>query len=150
MINDTLNITATDRVTEFINRVEPFEFEFDGFTVSGEWFKYKTTTPRYQLARQKKLEAITAELNAIPDKVQAIANADERQPERDRLEKECEEKLKQHAFEYYEDTIKRWRDADGKEILLTIDTFQDLPEQFTQALATYFRKQRDEAVNPTK
>lgn len=139
-----------NRILAFVNRVDPFEFEFDGLKVAGEWWKYKTTTPGYKADRDRKLAALQERADALPETVKGIEDEAERERERLRLNKELEEDLNAYALTFFSDTIKRWEDEDGNEIPLTLEVFQQIPEPFTQALSKHFKELREQAVNPTK
>lgn len=160
-----------NRILAFVNRVDPFEFEFDGLRVSGHWWKYKTTTPGYKNDRDKALSALQERADAIPkpiekeedlpQSIKAIKDSgkraaawaklnEEREVERTRLNKELETDLNNYALSFFTDTIKEWKDEDGNEIPLTLEVFQQIPEPFTQGLSKHFKELREQAVNPTK
>ena len=147
----TVDITGgNNRIAAFVNRVEVFEFEYDGLKVSGEWYKYKTTTPRYKQERDRKLQDAQDRLAALPDLLKGIDDASARESRRAELVQEIEAELNASALEYFADTIKHWQDEDGNEIPITLEVFQEIPDPFIEALAKHFKKLRDEAVNPTK
>lgn len=139
-----------NRILAFVNRVEPFEFEFDGLKVSGEWWKYKTTTPGYKTDREKRLAELQERAEALPEILKTIPDETAREGQRLLLNKELEVDLNSYALTFFSDTIKRWEDEDGNEIPLTLEVFQQIPEPFTQALSKHFKELREQAVNPTK
>lgn len=139
-----------NRILAFVNRVEPFTFELDGLKVSGEWYKYKTTTPQYKNERDKQLSELQERAEALPEKLKAIEDESEREVRRLEFDKELETDLNGYALAFFIDTIKEWKDEDGNEIPLTLEVFQQIPEPFTQALSKHFKELREQAVNPTK
>lgn len=96
-----------------VNRSEPFEFTFDGITLEGQWYKWRTTSPNYQRQRAEKL----AGLPEIPE--------------------EGDEETKQKALEAWEqalrkvnaqtlkDTIKSWNAVEVLQRTLTKDEYAE-------------------------
>lgn len=119
------------RISDLVNKVEPFKFEYDGFTLEGEWYKYKTATPKYA-------KELLAGIPEIPD------GATEQ--ERLKLLGERIEILTETANRGLADMIKSWNatDDNGEPVPLSAAVFESLPAPFTQALTGYFKERREE------
>jgi len=118
------------KISDLVNKVEPFKFEYDGFTLEGEFYKYRTTTPSYA-------KKALASLPEIPEN----ANNGEREAaEKARLE--ANEKLGAKALA---DTIKSWSatDDDDNPVAPSLETFESLPTPFTTAFLKYLASLRE-------
>lgn len=123
------------RISALINRSEKFEFDFDGEKLTGEWYKYRTTTTSY-------LKALQAE---VPDMMEDGTDAERLTARRAR-----NEALERVAAKFLADTIKSW-DAegdDGESLLPSQEVFDSLPGPFVKFLADKFEELRTATVNP--
>lgn len=149
MSNESAN--GGSRILDLVNRIEPFEFDFDGLTLKGEWYKYRTNTPKYRAAREMQVAVAQAKMDALPTQFNDIADEAEREAAKDKAFKELRNEFAVIAGTYFTDTIKSWNAVDDNgPIPISIEVFEGLPEVFTEALAKHFRTLRDQVVNPTK
>lgn len=121
------------KISELVNKVEPFTFEYGGFTLTGEYYKFKTTTPAYA-------KAATEALPKVPEKgtEEEIAKA----------EKEREEAIGKMNAKIIADTIKSWNaEDDGGPVPPTLEVIEKLPLPFTQKFLEYIADLRE--GNPT-
>lgn len=91
-----------------INRTEPFEFEFDGITLEGQWYKWRTTSPNYQRQRAEKL----AGLPEIPE--------------------EGDEETKQKALEAWEQALRKVNAQTLKDTIKSWNAVEVLPRTMTK------------------
>jgi len=86
----------TKSLSGLILRVDRFEFVFDDYTLTGEWYKWRTTSPQYQRARAERIAA----LPGVPEG----ASADDAQKILAVVEKE----IRAINAKVMKDTIKSW------------------------------------------
>lgn len=117
------------KISDLVNKVEPFRFEYDGFVLEGEYWKYKTTTPTY--AKQA-LDSVPKVLDKGTDEEIAAA--------RDAHIKG----LERVGAQSLADTIKSWNagDSDGKPLPITIETFEQLPQPFIDTFLDFLGELR--------
>lgn len=123
------------KISDLVNKVEPFCFEFDGEKLSGTYYKYKTSTPNY-------LKALG---ETIPDEVT------EGTDEEKKTAAEARTKASLNAgLSLVGDMIATW-DAEGDDgplpLPLTMETLESWPNPFTEAFMDFFKKLRE--GNPT-
>ena len=118
------------RISDLVNKVEPFRFEYDGFVLEGEFYKYRTTTPSYA-------KTALAELPEIPEN----ASNGEREAAQ-KARQEASERLGARALA---DTIKSWNaeDDDGNALAPSMETFEKLPEPFTRMFLKFLASRRE-------
>lgn len=86
----------TKSLSGLILRVEPFEFVFDDYTLKGEWYKWRTTSPQYQRAK-------AAKIAALPDVPENATKEDA-----ERILAEVESAVRAINAQVMKDTIKSW------------------------------------------
>jgi len=120
------------KINDLVNKVEPFRFEYDGFVLEGEYFKYRTTTPSYAK------EALAA-IPKVPD-----GGTDE---EKAAATKARGEALERVSAKSLTDTIKSWNaeDDDGNPVPISIEVFEQLPELFITAFLAFLTSLREGA-----
>lgn len=131
------------RISDLVNKVETFRFEYDVFVLEGEWYKYRTTTPSYA---KKSLEG----LPEIPE-----GGTEE---EQQAAEKARDKALADVGFQALADTIKSWNaeDDDGNALPPSREVFEQLPNTFTNKFLEFLGTLRDGASpangsgNPTQ
>jgi hypothetical protein len=101
----------SNKLLELASRVEPFTFEFDGYTLTGTWFKWRTTTPLYQRDKAKKIAA----LPSVPENAKA--------EEAERILTETEAEIRRINAQVMKDTIKSWDAVEELQATLTRDEF---------------------------
>src|SRR5690348_18252559 len=103
------------RISDLVNKVAPFRFEYDGFVLEGEFYKYKTTTPSYAKAA----------LESVP-KVSEEGTKEEQEAAQEARSKAME-KL---GAKTLADTIKSWNAEDENGPLPpSIEVFESLPDR---------------------
>lgn len=124
------------KISDLVNKVEAFRFEYDGFVLEGEWYKYKTTTPRYAKEATKLLPEIPED------------GTEEEQKAAQKKRNEVLEKLGHQAFA---DTIKSWNatNGNGEPVPPTPEVFEELPEPFVDKFFSFLKGLREGAENPT-
>lgn len=122
------------KVSELVNRVEPFKFEFDGLVLEGTYYKYRTTVPSYGRELEKSIPELLEE------------GTDE---EKQARIKQREDALEAAGFRAIADTIKTWNaeDDDGNPLMVTAEVFNSLPDPFTTKFLAFLRELRE--GNPT-
>ncbi len=122
------------KISDLVNKIEDFRFEFDGEVLEGKYHKYKTTTPQYLKAL---VEAIPAVLESGTDEEKAAADE-----ARGNAATEASRKL-------LVDTIVSWNaeDEDGNALPIALETFLQLPNLFTEKFGKFFTELRE--GNPT-
>ena len=122
------------KISELVNKVEPFRFEFDGEVLEGTYYKYKTTTPKYMRAAA---ESVPEELLEGTAKQKADA------------EKERYKVLESVGYQMLADTIATWnaQDDDGNPIPVGPEVFSQLPDSFIEQMNKRFKELRE--GNPT-
>lgn len=114
------------KISDLVNKVEPFRFEFDGEVVEGTYYKYRTTTPNYAKEAAASVEEALTE-----------GTEEEKAKKRDEM-------MAKAGFKAVADTIISWNveDDEGKPVPLTMETFEQLPEAFTQWFIELFNELR--------
>lgn len=104
------------KISDLVNKVEPFRFEYDGFILEGEFWKYRTTTPTYQ--RQLKKLTDEAETDDARERV---------------------------GYKWLSDAIKSWNALGENDQPLppTSETFDSLPTPFIIEFGTYLAGLRE-------
>lgn len=97
-----------------INRADLFEFEFDGYTLKGEWYKWRTTSPQYQRARAEKIAALP--------QVPADATTEQAEQILALIEKE----IRAINAQVMADTIKSWDAVEEFDRAVDQATYQSL------------------------
>ena len=122
------------KISDLVNKVEPFKFEYDGFVLEGEYYKYKTTTPNY--AKQM--------LATLPDEL-----AEGTDEEKEAATKARNEAAQKAGLKSIADMIVSWNaeDDQGNSLPLTIELLEQLPAVFTERLVDFFNDLRN--GNPT-
>lgn len=123
------------KISALVEKRSPFEFVFDGETIKGEFYKYKTTTPKY--AREARAAIPPTAEGA--DTETRIANLEAQLDSVDRA-----------TAQAMADTIVSW-DAvgdDGEVVPITVELFESLPRPFTEALGQHFNDLRYPKKNP--
>ena len=124
------------RISDLVDRVEPFEFVYDKWTLKGEWYKYRTTTPNYA-------KKAAADIPEIPKDITE---------EEEKKAREARNKaLIKVAHQAFADTIKSWDavDGEGNPVPISPEVFDELPEPFTEKFFTFLNGLRDGTENPT-
>lgn len=124
------------KISALVDKVEPFRFEFDGEVVEGEYYKYRTTTPKYA-------KAILAQLPVEP-------NGNGTKQEQAAAKLAHGEEVSRVGARVLTDTIKSWdaEDSDGNPLPPSYELFNQLPALFTEKLMTFFEELRNPKVNP--
>jgi hypothetical protein len=107
----------SNKLLDLANRIEAFEFEFDGTKLSGTWFKWRTTTPLYQHDKAKKIMA----LQSVPEG----ATADEAE----KILTEAETEIRRINAQVMKDTIKTWDAVEYLPATLTADEYDASSER---------------------
>ena len=124
------------KISDLVNKVDKFRFEYDGFVLEGEYYKYRTTTPNY--AKQG-----LAKVPEVPEE----GTEDEK--------KAAEEKRLVALTQFYDqalaDTVKTWNaiDDDGNPVAPSLETFNSLPDVFTRAFTEHLRELRENPTSPS-
>lgn len=123
------------RISDLVNKVDTFRFEYDGFVLEGEYWKYRTTTPDYA---KKGLAAIPE----VPE-----TGTDEEIRAAQKLRREALDTFYNQALA---DTVKSWNalDDDNNPVPPTLETFNSLPEPFTNAFAGFLKGLRENPPSP--
>lgn len=123
------------KIADLVNKVDTFRFEYDGFVLEGEYYKYKTTTPNYAK------EGLT-NLPEVPEE-----GTDE---EKKAAQLKRDEALSKFYDKTLADTIKSWNATDegGNPVPPSIETFSQLPMPFTTAFAGFLRELRENPTSP--
>lgn len=116
-------------LTGLVNRVAAFEFTFDEYTIKGEWFKWRTTSPRYQRSKAEKIAA----LPTIPK--------DASEADAEKMLADIEKEIRRINAEVMKDTIKSW---DAVEILPRTLTAEEYDGASARLQAFYKRESDDE------
>lgn len=122
------------KISDLVNKIEDFRFEFDGEVLEGKYRKYKTTTPQY-------LKALS---ESIPDVLEDGSDEEKTNAEVVRNAAATKASMKMMA-----DTIISWNAEDdaGNALPIALDTFEQLPSLFTEKFLEFFKILRE--GNPT-
>jgi len=122
------------KISDLVNRVEPFCFDFDGLKLEGTYYKYRTTVPTY-------LESLG---QSVPNKLDTGTD-EELKANADAIETAKAE----IGFRLLADTIITWdvEDEEGNPLPFSMETFKCLPDLFSQKFVTFIRELRE--GNPT-
>lgn len=125
------------KISSLVNKVEPFRLEYDGFVLEGEWWKYKTTTPNYA---KEFLES----LPPIPE-----TGTEE---EKKKVEDERNKALNDFSAQVLTDTVQSWNavDDDDQPLPISVETFNRLPQPFTEFFMAYLKDLREGAATEKK
>lgn len=124
------------KISDLVNKVDKFRFEYDGFVLEGEYWKYRTNTPNY-------VKEGTA---SIPEPLEEGTDEEKKKA------REARNKALQDFYgKTLSDTIKSWNAVDDSEqpIPPSADTFAALPLVFTEAFMTYIASLRENPTSPS-
>lgn len=112
------------KISDLVNKVEPFKFEYDGFVLEGEFYKFRTTTPKYAKDAMASVPEIPPGLSG-----EELAIA----------EKKREDAFARLGAKSLSDTIKSWNaeDDEGNALPATVEVFEQLPQPFTNAFLDF-------------
>lgn len=125
------------KISSLVDKVEPFEFHFDGEVLKGQYYKWKTQTPNYA----KSLKA------QLPDEL--LEGTAEELAANKKAREDMAEKLGEKMF--LADTIVSWdmTEVEGGEIVPpSLEVLNSLPVEFTRALSKHFDELRNPKPNP--
>lgn len=122
------------RISDLVNKVEDFRFEFDGEVLEGKYHKYKTTTPQY-------LKALSETIPPLPE-----SGTDEEKAAATEVRNAAALKA---SMKMIADTIVSWNALDEQEqpIAPSLELFEQLPNLFTEKFLKFFNELRE--GNPT-
>lgn len=118
------------KISDLVNKVEPFRFEFDGLALEGTYCKWKTTTPNY----------LTSVFNSIPQETDGGT-----EEEKEANKKVRDEAVLNASLKVIADTIVTWNaeDDNGNPLPVSLDTFKQLPNQFTEKFTAFIGELRE-------
>lgn len=121
------------KISDLVNKVDKFRFEYDGFVLEGEYYKYKTTTPNYARSGLANIPKVPED--GTEEEIKAALKA-------------REEALTTLYNKALADTIKSWNavDGDNNPVPPTVEVLNTLPTPFTDAFAEKLKEWRE---NPT-
>lgn len=123
------------KISALVDRVEDFEFHFDGEVLKGQYWKYRTTTHRWAKEVMGSLPEVLTE--GTPTEITASEKA----------RNEASEKI---AARIVADTIKSWNaeDDEGNPLPPSIEVMEQLPQRFVDLLVDHFKELREPKENP--
>jgi hypothetical protein len=107
----------SNKLLDLANRIEAFAFTFDEITLSGTWFKWRTTIPIYQIGKAKEIAA----LQSVPEG----ATADEAE----KILTETETEIRRINAQVMRDTIKTWDAVEELSATLTTAEYNGSSER---------------------
>lgn len=125
------------RISALVEKQEDFTFVFDGETLTGKFYKWKTQTPNYAKALKAQIPEELTEGTAE----ELAANKKARE--------DAAEKLGEKMF--LADTIVSWdmEDVEGGEAVApSLEVLNSLPVEFTRELSKHFDALRNPPTNP--
>lgn len=154
-MSEDLNITGANNgaatafnVDVLTNLIVPFEFPFEGQTLTGHWYKYKTTTPDHiRQRRERYLQRLEA-FAALQEKASASSDAAEvlkLQKEKNELEEEAQ----RVKYSWLGDALIDWNaTSNGQPIPIDVLKMSGIPLPFLVAFGEYLIGTRT-GENPT-
>lgn len=129
--------------------IVPFEFEFEGRTLKGRWYKYKTTTPEWEAARRRRyIERLErfAELNAQMKQTSDTALIVKISAEKNSLQDEAT----RAQYDWLADSLVEWNAVYKDQTPIPIESIKMavFPIPFMVALGEHLEATRTGA-NPT-
>ncbi len=138
------------RISDLVNKVEAFEFKYDGFVLKGTFKKYATTTPRYLKGIRAAQAEFEAELEDIDSRLKKASGDEAAQIETEK--EKLEEKISRTAYQWLTDAIVDWdaQDADDQPLPPSQETFNQMPMPFLLGFGSFLGGLRQETLeNPT-
>lgn len=150
----TETAAATNGSGEFdvgalVNLIVPFEFPYEGSTLKGRWYKYKTTTPEYARQTQEQQNQRIEKYLSLENQIQATK--DRRAQARLLKEKQAlDEQYQRTNYAWLADAIVEWNATDkGQPIPVDVIRLDSFPLPFMLALAEHLEASRHADKNPT-
>jgi len=141
---------AAFAIGDLLNLIVPFEFPFEGQTLRGRWYKFKTATRSYQKEKQAERMRQIDEWGSLQKEI-ALLQPDD--PRMDDLIAQCdalEESAQRTNTAWLVDAVVEWNaiGADQQTIPLTAAGLIDVPIPFLAAFAQHLIDSRTDK-NPT-
>lgn len=128
--------------------VVPFEFSFEGQTLKGRWYKYRTTTPQWATDRARRYTERLERFVEIKQQLKTTKNTKQilkLTREKDRLEDEAQ----RAQYDWLADAIVEWNaTSHGQPIPVEAIRLASFPVPFMVALGQHLEADRA-GENPT-
>lgn len=109
------------RILDLTKRVDNFDFTFDGYTLAGTWFKWRTTSPSYQRRKAEKIAA----LPTVPENTNDA--------EAEKILAQIEKAIREINAQVMADTIASWDAVEDWPRTLTKDQYEEASERRRKA-----------------
>lgn len=133
-----------------LNLIVPFEFPCEGQTVTGRWYKYKTSTRAYVQAKTDERLAQLDQWAILQQEIQTLQPNDPRVEELTSRAAKLQESATRANTSWLVDALVEWNVAglDGEIIPITPEGFAGVPIPFLVMLAEFLVESRTDK-NPT-
>jgi hypothetical protein len=137
-------------VDDLLNMIVPFEFPFEGKTLKGKWYKYKTTTPTYVRTVMRRVRELREQVHTLTQQIIDAKNDDPDLPKLLSERDELEDQLQRTPYDWMATGITEWNAVRvNKEVLpISKETLDSWPLLLLNRLNEFFSKERT-GENPT-
>lgn len=147
--NNGTGVAAFFNVDALTGLIVPFEFPFEGQTLKGHWFKYKTTTPDHIRERRERYMQRLEQYAGLEAQFKGTSNPEDvlkLQAEKNDLEEEAQ----RVKYSWLGDAIADWNAVDNNQQPIPIDVLKmaSFPLPFLVAFGDYLIGTRT-GENPT-
>ena len=141
---------AAFAIGDLLSLIVPFEFPFEGQTLKGRWYKYKTSTRAYSKEVERRRLALIDQWGETKKEINTLEMDDPRVDDLIVRMKEIEIAAERNDTSWLTDALVEWNaiGADQQTIPLTAIGLLDVPVPFLTALAQHLIDSRTDK-NPT-
>lgn len=133
------------KISDLVNKRETFTFEYDGEKLTGEWYKYRTTTPKYLHALESAQQEFTTRIEEVDAQLGSVNGDNAKRLELETTKKTLLEQQERAGYQWLTDAILSWNaeDDEGNQLPPTKETFDQLPTPFVLAFGRFLAGLRE-------
>lgn len=140
-------------VDDLLNMIVPFEFPFEGSTLKGRWYKYKTTAPSYIRSLMAKVRGYRDQVLALTEQIDNTKTGDPALAQLLRQRDDLDDRLQRCPYDWMVDGVVEWNVV-GREkepLPITVETLDTFPLLFIEKLNGFFAAERrgENPMSPT-
>ncbi|HUS09227.1 MAG TPA: hypothetical protein VMZ30_02085 [Pyrinomonadaceae bacterium] len=138
------------KLSNLVNKVAPFKFEYAGEALEGEFYLFKTTTPQYLKGLTRLTDECEEKVSGIEEQIKALQSSDDPQSgpklaELQRQKEVAEEEQERAGYKWLVEAIKSWNAVGDSDEALPVsqEVFNQLPTPFLLAFGKFLAGLRD-------
>lgn len=137
------------KLSNLVNKVEAFKFEYAGESLEGEFYLFKTTTPQYLKGLTRLTDECEERVSGIEEQIKAVKSDDPDAPvklaELQKQKEAAEQEQERVGYKWLVEAVKSWNAIDDSDEPLPVsqEVFNQLPTPFLLAFGKYLAGLRD-------